>query len=200
MAYRNFKESELTKKFGITQRSVRLFNGDKIQPIAPSQRLIDKLEDAHLMNITTEKAVSEAIITPIMMEMKRLNLDKIQIYSGEIINADTSQGLNGEIDFIITKFPYHTEPTAPIIAVTEAKASRVLKAVPQAMAQMLGARVFNQKGGENVDIIHGIITDGDVWIFLRLEDNIVSVDEEKYYINDLPHLLGGLQRIVDFYV
>ena len=152
------------------------------------------------MNITTEKAVSEAIITPVMMELKRLNMEKIQVYSGEIINADTSKGLNGEIDFIVTKFPYRTKPTAPIIAVTEAKASRVLKAVPQAIAQMLGARVFNQKGGENVDIIHGIITDGDVWIFLRLEGNTVFIDEAKYYINDLPHLLGGLQRIVDFYV
>jgi hypothetical protein len=197
MAYRAFKEKDLKDKFGIQFQTMRF--DYLMKSIAPTQRLVDALEDAPLMTLSSEKAVSEGIIAPVLREVKRLNPLLIQIFSGEIIIADASKGLNGEIDFIITKEKNSIEPQAPIICVTEAKIGRLDKAIPQAAAQMLGARVFNQKNGEQLDIIHGLITDGTSWRLLKLEGNTVFKDEKTYFTNDLPHLLGALQTVIDFY-
>jgi hypothetical protein len=197
MAYRAFKEKDLKDKFGIQFQTMRF--DYLMKSIAPTQRLVDTLEDAPLMTLSSEKAVSEGIIAPVLREVKRLNPLLIQIFSGEIIIADASKGLNGEIDFIITKEKNSIEPQAPIICVTEAKIGRLDKAIPQAAAQMLGARVFNQKNGEQLDIIHGLITDGTSWRLLKLEGNTVFKDEKTYFTNDLPHLLGALQTVIDFY-
>ena len=197
MAYRAFKERDLNDKFGIEFQTMRF--DYPVKAIQPTQRLLDTLEDAPLMTLSSEKAVSEGIIAPVLREVKRMNPLLIQIFSGEIIIADMAQGLNGEIDFIITKEKNSIEPQAPILCVTEAKIGRLDKAIPQATAQMLGARLFNQKNDEHLDIIHGLITDGTSWRILKLDGNIVFKDEKTYYTNDLPHLLGALQAIIDFY-
>jgi hypothetical protein len=197
MAYRAFKEKKLQTDFGIQFKSIVL--AYPMQPIQPTERLLLALEDAPLVTLSSEKAVSEGIITPVLRELKRLNPDKIQIFSGEIIIADASKGLNGEIDFIITKEQNSIGPQAPILCVTEAKIGRLDKAIPQATAQMLGARVFNQKNGENVEIIHGLITDGTSWKLLKLDGNLVLKDTKTYFTNDLPNLLGALQALIDFY-
>lgn len=197
MAYRAFKERDLNDKFGIQFQKGGFDYSAKA--ILPSQRLLDALDDAPLMTLSSEKAVSEGIIAPILREVKRMNPLLIQIFSGEIIIADMAQGLNGEIDFIITKEKNSIEPQAPILCVTEAKIGRLDKAIPQATAQMLGARLFNQKNDEHLDIIHGLITDGTSWRIMKLDGNIVFKDEKTYFTNDLPHLLGALQSIIDFY-
>jgi hypothetical protein len=200
MAYRDFKERDLKEKFNIRQKYEPIFRGQQVNPIAPSQRLLDALSDAKLITLSTEKAISERIVSPVLAELKRRNMDAIQIFSGEIINADKTVGLNGEIDFIITRVTDTIEPQAPIFSVTEAKIGKVEKAIPQAASQMIGARVFNQNSKEDVIIIHGIITDGTSWLFLKLEDNRLSINDNLYFTNDLPHLIGGLQKIIDFYV
>jgi hypothetical protein len=199
MAYRDFKEKDLKEKFNIRQKYEPIFHGQKTNPIAPSQRLLDALSDAKLITLSTEKAISERIVSPVLAELKRRNMDAIQIFSGEIINADKTVGLNGEIDFIITRVTDTIEPQAPIFSVTEAKIGKVEKAIPQAASQMIGARVFNQNSKEDVIIIHGIITDGTSWLFLKLEDNRLSINDSLYFTNDLPNLIGGLQKIIDFY-
>ncbi len=48
-------------------------------------------------------------------------------------------------------------------------------------------------------IIHGTVTDGYEWVFLRLEENLLLIDSERYYLQDLPRLLGALQTIIDYY-
>ncbi len=199
MAYRDFKEKDLKDKFNIRQKHQPVFMGKIVVPIAPSQRLLDALSDAKLITLSTEKAISERIVAPILAEMKRRNPQLIQIFSGEIINADRSAGLNGEIDFIITRATDTIAPQAPILSVTEAKIGKIEKAIPQAAAQMLGARVFNQANNEALDVIHGLITDGTSWLFLRLEGTTLTINDTLYYTNTLPDLIGGLQMIVDFY-
>ena len=199
MAYRDFKEKDLREKFHLIQKIQPIFNGDVVAPVQPSQRLLDSLEDAKLITLSTEKALSERVVAPVLAELKRLNPDLIQIFSGEIINADKSIGLNGEIDFIITRATDTIEPQAPILSITEAKIGKVDKAIPQAAAQMLGARVFNQNNHDDVTTIHGIVTDGTSWLFLKLEGLNLSINDKSYFTNDLPNLLGALQKIIAFY-
>ena len=199
MAYKNFKEKQLKDDLGVTPKVVELFDTSKIPTVEPSPQLLRTLLEAQLITLSTEKALSERIISPVLAEVKKNNLTRIQIFSGEILNADAERGLNGEIDFIFTRLSDTISPQAPIICVTEAKIGRLDKAIPQASAQMVGARVFNKKNGDAVETIHGVITDGSVWRFLKLEGNTILIDKNQIFQNDLAKLLGVFQKIVDFY-
>ncbi len=200
MAYKNFSIEDLEKRFGVSVELSNFEDVTNVRPIAPSEQLRNSLGDAALIALTSEKSISERIIAPVLSEMKRLNPDVLQIFSGEVINADAALGLNGEIDFIFVKKPRAVEPDAPIIAVTESKIGRLDKAIPQAAAQMIGAQLFNAKRDEPIFIIHGIITDGTTWRFLRLTDKLIQIEHTRYSLTDLPTLLGMLQRVVDFYI
>lgn len=64
---------------------------------------------------------------------------------------------------------------------------------------MLGARLFNQQRGNTIEIIHGCVTTGEDWQFLKLDGNTLVVDSQRYYIKAVEEILGVLQQIVDFY-
>jgi hypothetical protein len=201
MAYRDFKEKDLKQRFGIHKVEEPLFKDEKIEPVAPTERLLFALEDAKLITLSSEKAISERIISNVIAELKRLMPKEIQIFSGEVINGDAAQGLNGEIDYIITLNKASIEPEAPIICVCEAKIGRLNRAIPQAIAQMLGAARFNEESGEKMAVktIHGVITDGNTWQFIRLEGKDVTIDTRLFYLNDVPALLGMFAKILNVY-
>ncbi len=48
--------------------------------------------------------------------------------------------------------------------------------------------------------IYGAVTNAYEWVFLKLEGNTVFVDKKRYYLNELPKLLGVLQFITNQYV
>ena len=149
----------------------------------------------------TQKAVSSSIIDSILTEITVLNSDKITLFSGEKLNADRQKGLNGEVDFLIAHRKEALELYKPIISITEAKLDRAIeKSIAQAGTQMLGVRIFNQNYKVDISTIHGVVTNGRYWIFLKLQDNILYVDKQKdYSINDLSEILGILQLIINFY-
>lgn len=198
MAYRSFTLSDLKEKFGISQTTAPLFDVT-ISPLPPSDLLVQLLKLARTSPLTTEKAISEAVIYPILREIKMQNKDIIELFSGEILNADRSQGLNGECDFIFAKAPGSKELTAPIVQVFEAKQGEIDKPKPlaQVSAQLIGSRVFNQKNNQIIEPLYGVCTSGSEWLFLKLEGNTVIVDDTSYFINELPKLLGILQHIIN---
>lgn len=199
MSYKDFSIKTLSEKLSIEQKKSRRLFSDTITPIQPSTRLAAMLEAAQEMVITTEKAVCEYIISPILMDIKLNNRDKIEMYSGEFLNVDKNKGLSGEVDFIFAQSPQSYAIKAPVFCITEAKIGRLDRALPQAIAQMCGARLFNELANRPLPIIYGSVTDGNTWRFIRLEGQIAYVDTQIYYLDNLPKLLGTLQWVVDFY-
>lgn len=200
MAYRDFKMEDLEAKFGIREIGKQIFDPSKVKRIEPSDKLVTDLLEARFITLSTEKAVSERLVAPVLVEIKKRNLEDIQIFSGEIIKADSKQGLNGEIDFIFSRTPETLKPKNPLLIVTESKLGLIDGSVNQAAAQMIGIRVFNEKRNYPKTIIYGSVTDGTTWRFLKLDDNNFYVDTNKFTIDNLPLLLGVLQEIVDFYI
>jgi hypothetical protein len=202
MAYRDFKFSDLQDKLGIRQSRKQLFpNLNRF--VEPSSWLVGTLafyqENAVL---SSEKAVSEALIFPILQEIKSRNKKKLQLFSGEILEADKQKGLNGECDFIFVRDAQTVYLKEPIIQVTEAKKNDMNdpRSLAQTAAQMVGARIFNEKTSEKpFRTIYGACTNGYEWIFLKLEEEFVYVDTDRYNLSNLPQLLGVLQTVVDFY-
>jgi hypothetical protein len=199
MAYRNFTFSKLEQDFGIRQARKSLFDTQIISLVQPSDWLSTTMKRAKSMPLRSEKARSENLISPIVGEIRQLNLDSIEVFSGENLNADPKAKLNGEVDFIFVHYPQSAEIREPIFNVTEAKRGAVEDGWAQCAAQMYGARVFNQKNNNPVLDIYGAVSNGYDWQFLALEAGKVFIDDTIYTIDNLPQLLGILQWIVDKY-
>jgi hypothetical protein len=69
--------------------------------------------------------------------------------------------------------------------------------IPQCAAQLVGAKKYNEKRGKVSDVVYGCVTTGYDWIFMRLIHNIIEIDTKKYYLGNLPELLGVFQTIVN---
>lgn len=198
MAYRNFTSTKITHDLGLQLVSIeKMFDTSAIPFIQPSDWLLRCLTIASGMALNTEKAVCEQIVSPILSEIKVLNDKKIQLFSGEQLNVDAQRGLNGEVDFMFAKSWNVLEMEVPIFAITEAKISKINRGIPQAVAQMYGARLFNQQHDLITPIIFGAVTEGEKWKFLKLENQFIYIDNTTYFINELPKLLGILQYIVN---
>jgi hypothetical protein len=199
MAYRKYNSKLLDEVLNIKVQRVDLFKGCTIPVIRASQRLQLVLEVAKLLNLTTEKAVCEQLVAPILTEIRLNNENIVDFYSGEQLNVDKSRNLNGEIDFLFTKANQTLGIKSPILCITEAKIGLIDRAIPQAAAQMYAVRLFNEKEGNPIPVVYGAVKDGKTWRFLKLENDILYTDLEILYLDSLSLLLGTLQWIIDFY-
>jgi hypothetical protein len=198
MAYRDFTLLTLQQRFSIVHQRKRLFN--EIPPIEPSQTLINSLKTAEELPIKSEKAKSELIVMPILLEIRNQNHKKITIYSGENLNSDIEAGLNGECDFILTKDTGSFEIIAPILQIIEAKKNDVENGIAQCAAQLVGAQIYNAKQEIHLPCLYGCVTTGDDWLFLQLIEQQLFIDTRKFYLGNLPLLLGAFQITLNTYL
>lgn len=197
MAYTDFTWENLGEKLGIISKKSVLF--DKITPISISDMLSETLKEAQLMRLSSEKARSEWVVVPILRELRKKNNNFFTIYSGDSLNADSKRGLKGECDFILAKDIGTFDLNYPIIQIVEAKKHDLDIGIPQCVAQLVGAKIFNEKKGVNLLKIYGCVTTGNDWIFMVLENNIVHIDTRIYYLNEIENILGVFQTIIDYY-
>ena len=197
MAYSNFTFKDLKADFDIDNRVEKLFSN--IKEIQASDRLLEDLAIAKTQPIRSEKAKSEFIVKPILVELLKLNDKFFSIHSGDQLIADKERGLVGECDFILARNVGTYDIRTPIITIVEAKKHDLEAGTSQCAAQLIGAREYNKIYENPMDILYGCVTNGKLWQFLKLEDNIIWVDEEEYALEPLPKLLGILQSIIDYY-
>ncbi len=193
MAYTDYNLLRIEEEFGIKNQIGDLFL-DIIQEIKPSEWLENALEIAKELPLRSEKAKSELIVMPILIELRNKNHKYFTIYSGDNLNIDDK--LKGECDFILSKDTKNFDINYPIIQVVEAKKNDIDIGIPQCAAQMLGAKKYNEKRGNKNSTIYGCVTTGDTWIFMQL-DEIIKIDKKRYYLGNLPQLLGVFQKILD---
>ena len=155
------------------------------------------LQVAEKLGYSNEKERSERLVSPILAELSIIHQDSIVIYSGRDLFVDDKQGLNGECDFLISvKKVMIDELIAPIISIVEAKEQDLRYGLAQCAAQLYGAKLFNENEGYPMKRFYGATTTGEVWRFLKLEDNTLFLDEKKYYLGRLEMLLGALHAMI----
>ena len=184
------------KTLGVRIVQRPLFNGEVID-LAPSLWLKQSLDFNLRRPMGTEKAKSELIITPILNELVIRNEERITFFSGYNFDVDKKKGLKGHVDFMLsheTQLPYIEAPTFCIV---EAKNDNLDNGIPQCIAEMFAAQLFNQRRSKPQEVIFGTVTSGLAWQFMKLTGNELVLDADIYYLNQLPHLIGILQIIVD---
>lgn len=166
--------------------------------IKPSEWILKTLELNRVLPINSEKSRSELLITPVLVEWLSCNPKELQYFSGNTFDVVPEKALKGRCDFLFTKH-FSLNIVAPVIAMFKAKDDNVDNWYRQCGAEMYAARIFNEQHNKPYRIIYGAVTDGYEWGFLRLEENLLLIDAERYYLADLPQLLGALQTILEFY-
>ena len=202
MSYSDFSLSKIKKGFDVEiVETVDFFS--KTTLLEPSNFLKQTLQEnlPLALAINTEKSRSEMIIAPILIEVRRKMKSKISLFSGTEFNVDVQKGLNGICDFLISRSSEQLLLTAPVVAIVEAKKENLNAGLGQCIAEMIAAQIFNERENNEIPIIYGAVTTGNIWKFLQLETTTIQIDLTEYSIVSLGQILGilclGLQPSQD---
>lgn len=204
MAYSSFTLSKVKASFGIqTNETSDLFVD--VEPVPPSNLLSLLLKDQLPVAgaINTEKARSELIIMPVLMEVRRILSNQVAIFSGSSFEVEPAQGLEGRCDFLLSRSAEQYYIASPVFAIVEAKNESIPSGLGQCAATMIAARMFNQRSLEIIEpankpeqtaeqTIYGAVTTGTDWKFLKLVNQTIFIDVSNYYIKEVAKILGIL--------
>jgi hypothetical protein len=197
MPYSQFTLSKVKQDFGLTTVEDVRFLPDLL-PLEPSQTLSEILaENLPLAAVGNEKARSELLISPILVELRRLLNRQISLFSGEDFTVDESLGLNGVCDFLLSQSPELLAIEAPVLVIVEAKKADLTSGLGQCIAELVAAQIFNQEKGQPRSHIYGSVSNGTAWRFLQLQGKTVVIDLMDYPLLPVGQLLAFLKWMLE---
>jgi hypothetical protein len=196
MAFRDFDFPDVQQALGLT-----LAESDLFADVAPLDLPRDFVEWMRAgtdlaLAVNTEKARSEFIIAPILLELKRLLGGRFGLFSGVEFDVDASRGLNGFCDFILTRSPLQSVLTAPVVTIVEAKNDNLRTGLGHCIAAMVAAREYNARSSSPAASVYGAVTTGSAWKFLRLSGPNLTLDQREYFVAELAKIMGILAHIL----
>lgn len=197
MAFRDFKFPDVEQALHLHLRDDDLFLTTTPCPVR--EVIAEVVQEGVRLALanSTEKAKSEFIIAPVLLELRRIAGGKVALFSGVEWDVDAEQGLNGYCDFILTKGGSEHVLRAPFLAVVEAKNDLIRSGLGQCIAAMYAARLSNERTGERSGAVYGIVSTGAAWKFLRMDKDEVKLDRQEYFIDNLPKVMGILKTIAE---
>jgi hypothetical protein len=197
MPYSDFTLRRVRQDFNLTivERPTFLSPTEPIQPSPFLAAFLDKYLPLALA-LNTEKARSEMLICPILLEVKDIFKQEISLFSGNDFTVDPSVGLNGVCDFLISRSSEQLFIEAPAVIVVEAKREDLNGGLGQCVAEMIAVQRFKEQNNKSIPIIYGTVTTGDRWKFLKLEGQIVNIGLLEYTIPPVEKILGILVSFI----
>jgi hypothetical protein len=198
MSYGDFDLQTAQQRFGLTLvEDVDLFAATP--EAEPGEGLKQMLAEwapvAVAMN--TEKARSEMIIAPVLMEAVRLTGHRVSLFSGLTFDVDQERGLNGTCDYLISRCRERFFISRPVVTVVEAKREDITAGLGQCAAAMVAAQLLNARQPDGLSgAVYGAVTTGSIWRFLKLEGTGLTIDRREYYLDRVGKVLGILKAAV----
>lgn len=196
MPFRDFTYPAVVGRLGLTATHADLFatTPPAEVPVHFAERIADGAGLA--AQIGTEKARSEFVIAPMLQELRRQHRGEFALFSGVPLDVDPVRGLNGVCDFLIARSSFPFTPTAPLLALVEAKNADPRDGLGQCVSTMVAIRDFNAAAGEPLPAVYGASTTGVLWRFAKLVGDEVTLDVPEYQIAEPGKILGILASIV----
>jgi len=193
MAYSDFSLSRVREMFGLVLEEPKSLFLD-ILPTPASDYLLTALDEnlALATAINTEKARSELVIAPVLLEVRRQLNYEIGFFSGTEFNIDPTQGLTGNCDYILSAIKDSYEVRSPVLMLVEAKNENIKAGLGQCAAEMIAAQLVNTKADLVNRSVYGCVTTGTDWKFIRLCDRRLAIDQRDYFINEVSSILSIL--------
>jgi hypothetical protein len=110
--------------------------------------------------------------------------------------VDAGRRLIGECDFILALSEPVPRLRAPLMTIVEAKKNDIEAGLGQCVAQMVAVQIYNERSGQMLPAVHGCVTTGESWQFLRLVGVEVTIDQGRFYIDNVGGILAALQATV----
>ena len=196
MAYSDFTLKSVKQVFSLkTDEQQELFA--KIVDVKTSEHLTAWLQEQVPLGLAigTQKARSEMIIAPILVEARKLMQRRVSLFSGVEFDVAPDQGLTGMCDFIFCRSAEQLMLTSPFLVVVGAEKEDINQGIARCIAEMVAARMFNEREDTGVKTIYGVVTVGSIWKFLKLEGQTVFVDRGEYYLPQTGKILAILLHI-----
>ena len=194
MSYSQFKTLASAKEaFGlVTKEGLRFL--PQVDPIEPSETLRNFLEYSLPVALATgsEKARSELIISPVLMEVRQILQQRISFFSGEDFTVDETVGLNGTCDFLLSRSTELIDIEAPVFILVEAKKADLKSGLGQCAAEMVAAQRFNLNKGQSISTVYGCVSNGTQWRFMQLQAKVLTVDLNDYPLPPVAQILALL--------
>lgn len=197
MSYSDFKTlNQIKKELGIAIQAANELYLD-IAPAELTPWFVETMGKAYTkaVRINTESARQALIVDHVLMELN--HHAEISFFLGNVFNVDSSKGLTGNPDGIISRSDSQLYITAPVVVMVEAKKSDLGSGLAQCIAEMEAARLFNQQEGNDIPTVYGVVTDGVLWQFLSLRDNTAVIDSYLYPFGDGAQIVGILKSFLD---
>ena len=139
MAFRDFSFPQVQHDLGLGVHDRALFAAAPPLPVRPE--FFAFLQDGVALAVanSTEKARSEFIIAPVLLELRRSLGFSFSLFSGLEWEVDVGRGLNGYCDFILTRGASQYVLEAPFVAIAEAKNDIIRTGLGQCIAAMVAA-------------------------------------------------------------
>jgi len=195
VAYADFSLESAEARFSVVTSLGNLFSN--LTPL-PVPTWLDEylVRGRAIAALVSEKARSEFIVTPVLSACRELVTGDFSIYSGQRLDVDEELGLIGECDYILALTSAVPRLRAPLVTVLEAKRGDIELGLGQCVAQMVGARLFNEQAGSLPRPMFGVVTTGESWQFLKLDGNAVTLHNERLFIKNVGEILAALQTIL----
>lgn len=142
---------------------------------------------------SSEASRSEIIISPLLRELYKKYYKTYAFWIQKSIFYD--QVLSGTPDYIFsTKSELgKTVLEKPLVIILEAKKNDFQQGWGQCLAELVASQKINQNVQRPV---YGIVTDGNLWQFGRLQRDIFTQNIENFTIDKLSRLYGALDYLI----
>ena len=132
------------------------------------------------LSLISEKARSEFVVAPVLLAAREVSGDRFSIFSGQRLDLDASHGLTGECDFILDASDFGPPLRVPIAVVVQARQKDIEVSLGRCVAQMVAMDQFNREAGHPTTPVHGCVTTGETWQFLKLDRGDILIDRNRY--------------------
>jgi len=198
--YKDYKAFELEKMFKINIKN----NEDLFSHFKPSGKDYSSLQAdvkkmssrLRLSKFDNEATRGNLLVSRILWESSTVY--NLGVFFEPLVSlspeetADLPHLLNGKYDGALSLD--EIDLTSPIISIVKVKRNSLSDGLGQCIAEMYATlKEFKQ------DKVYGIITDGEVWEFLLLENSVLSVDENNYHIRYVADIVDRVGYIADIF-
>lgn len=197
MNYNKFSFDRIKRRFNLNDIQKDLF--EQIPVIEPSAWLKETMDITSDLPIKTEKARTEFILMPILLELRKRTASMFTIYSGEFFNVEPREGLAGPSDIILSLGTESYSISSPVMSIVQAYKNNIDLGIGKCVAQMIAADIFNEREDNHITTIYGCVTTGEQWLFLRLEGDTIQIHPHRYSLNELPEIIGMLDTMLNTY-
>jgi hypothetical protein len=142
--------------------------------------------------ISSEASICEALIFPVLKEVWKTYRQKFVLWSHEPLKYNDN--LSGTPDYTLAKRSRLGSIVfdQPYLLVVEAKQDDFTAGWAQCLAEMIAVQKLNQIPQQ---VVFGIVTNGRIWEFAKLQNSSFITHPESYSISNLEHLFAAINFV-----